>query len=424
MTKRRHSISVRIAGAFFLLAFILCTFFTVVSNFSLQVAEKQLVNNRLKKITTQLIDRYQQNLLTPTLEDRFYVNEEIPAEYRNLRPGIHEVHVQGHEVTVSIRNIGNDRFAVADDTSDFAATEKITRIALGVGFIASLLLAILLGWVASRRIVAPVTALAAAIERDDPSSSLPSLQSNDEIGLLARAYAKRTNQLHGFLADEKLFTGDVSHELRTPLTIILGASELLTVKLQNMQEEQDVAERIRRIATEASERVGALLLLSQSPAALKGAPMSLTHLIEREIERCQIMLLDKPVKIELDGCSEEVWVHARAELVGIAVGNLIRNACQYTERGVIKIILHETQLSIEDQGPGLPENVRHRLFQRFVRGHDHQHVGSGLGLAIVKRVIDHLGWQIRYETMVAGGSRFIIEFDKLVMDDEEHSQRG
>tara|TARA_R110001599_G_scaffold64023_4_gene179560 strand:+ start:243959 stop:245233 length:1275 start_codon:yes stop_codon:yes gene_type:complete len=424
MTKRRHSISVRIAGAFFLLAFIFCTFFTVVSNFSLNVVERQLVNNRLKKVTTQLIDQYQQHLLTSTIEDNFYVNEEIPAEYRNLREGIHEVHGQGREVTVSIRNIGNDHFAVADDTSDFAATEKITRIALGVGFVASLLLAILLGWIASRRIVAPVTALAAAIERDDPSSSLPSLQSNDEIGMLARAYAKRTNQLHGFLADEKLFTGDVSHELRTPLTIILGASELLTVRLQNMQEEQDVAERIRRIATEASERVGALLLLSQSPTALIGAPMSLTHLIEREIERCQIMLLDKPVNITFDSGSEEVWVHARAELVGIAIGNLIRNACQYTERGVIKISLHQTQLSIEDQGPGLPENVRHRLFQRFVRGQDHQHVGSGLGLAIVKRVIDHLGWQIRHETIVVGGSRFIIDFDKLAIDDEEQSQHS
>lgn len=419
MTKRRHSISVRIAGAFFLLAFILCTFFTVVSNFSLQLAEKQLVNNRLKKITTQLIDRYQHNLLTPTLEDRFYVNEEIPAEYRNLRPGIHEVHVQGHEVTVSIRNIGNDRFAVADDTSDFAATEKITRIALGVGFIASLLLAILLGWVASRRIVAPVTALAAAIERDDPSSSLPSLQSNDEIGLLARAYVKRTNQLHGFLADEKLFTGDVSHELRTPLTIILGASELLTVKLQNMQEEQDVAERIRRIATEASERVGALLLLSQSPTVLRDTKMSLTHLIGREIDRCQSMLIGKTVSIEFTSDDVEVWVQARAELVGVAVGNLIRNACLYTEHGVVKITLEQTQLTIEDQGPGLPENVRQRLFQRFVRGQDHQHIGSGLGLAIVKRVLDHLGWQIQYQAVTSGGSRFIIRFDKPVVEIEE-----
>lgn len=393
-----------------MVVFILCTLFTAVSNFSLQLAEKQLVNNRLEKTTTQLIDRYRQNLLPSWLEDNFYVNQEIPAEFRHLRAGIHEVHIQGREVTVSIRHIGNDHFAVADDTSDFAATEKLTRIALSIGFIASLLLAVLLGWIASRRIVAPVTALAAAIDRDDPSSTLPSLKSPDEIGILARAYAKRTDQLHEFLANEKLFTGDVSHELRTPLTIILGASELLTVKLQNSQPEQEVAERIRRVATEASERVGALLLLSESRALLRDTTISLTHLIEREIERCQPMLAGKPVSMEFHG-GEEVWIQARAELVGVAVSNLIRNACQYTERGVITITLHQTQLTIEDQGPGLPENVRQRLFQRFVRGQDHQHIGSGLGLAIVKRVVDHLGWQIHHEAAASGGSRFIIAFD-------------
>ncbi|MDQ7968835.1 MAG: ATP-binding protein, partial [Oxalicibacterium faecigallinarum] len=68
------------------------------------------------------------------------------------------------------------------------------------------------------------------------------------------------------------------------------------------------------------------------------------------------------------------------------------------------------EIVIEDNGPGLPENVRERLFSRFVRGADSQHVGSGLGLAIVKRVADHLGWQIHHESPVSGGSRFILQF--------------
>lgn len=421
MMKHRNSISVRIAAAFFLLAFVLCTFFILVSNLSLQVAEKQLVNNRLEKIATQLIDQYQRHLLLSAVEDNFYVNDEIPPEFRHLRPGVHEIHSSAGEMTVCIRVIGNDVFAIADDTSDFATIEKLTRIALGVGFVASLLLAILLGLLSARRIVAPVTALADAIERDDPSSTLPSLQSNDEIGMLARAYAKRTTQLHGFLADEKLFTGDVSHELRTPLTVILGAAELLKVRLAQTPAEQEVAERIRRVASETSERVGALLLLSQSPAALQSSQMSMTHLLDREVERYQPMLADKPVHMIFDGGNEEIWIHASAELVGIAVGNLIRNACQYTERGVIRITLRSTQMSIEDEGPGLPENVRARLFQRFVRGQQHQHVGSGLGLAIVKRVVDHLGWQIRHEATATGGSRFIVQFitefdDTLISD--------
>ncbi|HWV63259.1 MAG TPA: HAMP domain-containing sensor histidine kinase, partial [Oxalicibacterium sp.] len=194
----------------------------------------------------------------------------------------------------------------------------------------------------------------------------------------------------------------------------LGAAELLEVRLAQSPENRDVAERIRRVAEEASERVGALLLMSQSPSVLGSAPVSLTHLVEREIERYRQLFSDKPLQLNLRGSTDEVWVQTRAELAGIAIGNLVRNACQYTEEGTVNIHLTAHQLSVEDNGPGLPENVRARLFERFVRGHDAQYVGSGLGLAIVKRVVDHLGWQIRHEVPETGGSRFILIFPPLV----------
>lgn len=410
MTKRNHSLGRRLTGAFVLFTFLLCLFFSVTGRFAVELSEKQLINNRLEKVTTQLIDQYHRHALLSTVEDNFYVNDEIPERFRHMRPGVHEVHIGSNEYTVCIRKIGDDTFAVIDDTSDFAITEKTVFTALGIGFIASVLLAAALGIFTARRIVAPLTALAKAVERDDPPSKLPALELRNEIGTLARAFSARTEQLQRFLADEKLFTGDVSHELRTPLTIMLGAAELLEVRLSQSPEDREVAERIRRVATEASERVGALLLLSQSPAMLGGTQVSLTHLIEREIERYRQVFSDKPVQIVSNGPVDEVWVHGRVELAGIAIGNLLRNACQYTEKGIVTVHLTAQQVTIEDNGPGVPENVRVRLFERFVRGHDAQHVGSGLGLAIVKRVVDHLDWQIRHEVPEHGGSRFILTF--------------
>jgi len=407
---RRHSLRKRIAGAFVLLAFVLCTFFSFTGRYAVEVAEKQLVNDRLEQAATKLIDEYQRHMLPSTQEDNFYVNDEIPERFRHLHPGVHEVRVNGGETTVCIRRVGNDTFAVADDTSDFAITEKLIYVALSVGFVTSLLLAIVLGVGAAELIVAPLTALARAIERNDPPATLPALDRRNEIGTLARAFARRTEQLQGFLADEKLFTGDVSHELRTPLTIILGAAELLKVQLADMPQQLVVAERIRRVAAEASERVSALLLLSQSPQMLGSASLSLTHLVEREIERCRQLLGDKPVTLRFDGDADEVWIQARAELAGVAVGNLLRNACQYTEQGVVRVALSPSALVIEDNGPGLPPNVHARLFERFVRGSNETHVGSGLGLAIVKRVADHLGWQILHENLPQGGSRFTLRF--------------
>lgn len=408
--KFSHSLKYRIAGAFVLLALVLCSFFSLVAYLSVEVAEENLIGNNMNKLMDQVLIHHRNHQIPELPVDiHFYANENIPAEFRALPSGMHEVDSGDREMHIVVRKSGTDHFMLTDDTTDFRSIETVIFISIAAGFGASVLLAIALGLASAKHIIAPVTALAAAVERNDAPDILPALDTRNEIGMLARAFAKRTDQLQRFLADEKLFTGDVSHELRTPLTIILGASELLKVQLAQAPAQLDVAERIRRVAAEASERVGALLLLSQSPDTLATTQMSLTHLVTREIDRCQPLLSGKPVQIQFNDPGD-IWVYARAELAGVAIGNLLRNACQYTETGTIKLQLSAQQLTIEDNGPGVPENVRARLFDRFVRGSDNTHVGSGLGLAIVKRVVDHLGWQIAHATPTGGGSRFTLTF--------------
>lgn len=408
--KSSQSLRRRIAGAFVLLAFVLCSFFSLVAIFAVEIAEANLIDHNMSKLVDQVIVQHRQQQTMALPDDiHFYANAEIPLELRSFPPGIHEVESGEREMHIIVRMQDGNHYVLTDDTSDFEFIELLIFIAIGAGFITSMLLSIALGLTSAKRIIAPVSALAAAVERNDAPSALPSLDTQNEIGVLARAFAKRTDQLQQFLADERLFTGDVSHELRTPLTVMLGASELLKVQLAQTPDALLVAERIRRVAAEASERVGALLLLSQSREVLGSTRMSLTHLIAREIERCQPLLAGKPVQITFND-SKDIWIHARPELAGIAIGNLLRNACQYTEQGTVQVHATAQQLTIEDNGPGVPENVRARLFERFVRGNDNQHVGSGLGLAIVKRVVDHLGWQIAHETPSAGGSRFILTF--------------
>ena len=101
-------------------------------------------------------------------------------------------------------------------------------------------------------------------------------------------------------------------------------------------------------------------------------------------------------------------VKAIPELVTIALSNLLRNACQHTEQGTITVSLTAYHIVVEDSGAGLPEVVRVRLFDRFVRGEDDFGGGSGLGLSIVKRVTEHLGWGIQHDPGSNGGSRFTL----------------
>jgi signal transduction histidine kinase len=270
---------------------------------------------------------------------------------------------------------------------------------------------VVLGYGTARRMVAPLTALADAVGNGQPTP-LPSLAANDEIGVLARALTRRTDELQRFLERERLFAGDVSHELRTPLTIMLGAAELLAAQLADRPDVLATVERLRRVAAETTGRVSALLLLSRSPEQLDAPLIDLGALVQAEIDRYCPLLKGKPVECRYEQAAP-VHVAARPELAGIAVGNLLRNACQHVERGHVLVRLEADRLVVEDTGPGIPEAVRARLFERFVRGATEDGQGSGLGLSIVKRVAEHIGWTVRLETPAGGGSRFILGFAAL-----------
>jgi signal transduction histidine kinase len=131
--------------------------------------------------------------------------------------------------------------------------------------------------------------------------------------------------------------------------------------------------------------------------------------VAQEIERCRPLVEGKPVEITFE-LQHDVCVRAHHDLVAIAIGNLLRNACYFTQRGCVCVMLESNGLVVADTGPGVPEPVRSRLFEPFVQGHDALSIGSGLGLSIVKRVAEHLGWSIRLDDVAPMGSRFTLMF--------------
>lgn len=411
--RRDISLRRRIVAAYTLLAVAVCVFFAMVVYFTVRETEKNLVERRLASIAEWQLARKRQGgnpELPPGV--RVFAGADIPAELSQLRSGFHDVTVADRTLDVlSGSTSRGERFVAVDEIGAFRKIELEVVWALGLGIFVSIALAVVLGRLTAGRVVAPLTELAGAVERDELDERSRALLLNDEIGVLARTFASRTEQLRQFLVRERLFTGDVSHELRTPLTVILGAAEVLAARVGDRPELAPVVERIHRTVLDTADRVSALLLLSRSPETLDAPRLGLLPLVVREVERCRPLLLGKPVELVL-GDPEEVWVFARPELAGMAIGNLLRNACHYTERGEVTVLLTGSSLVIEDTGPGLPSSVRAQLFDRFVRGERELQSGAGLGLAIVKRISAHLAWDIRLEDRAGGGSRFVMSFPK------------
>ncbi len=412
--KPRLSLKKRIALTYILLAVTVAGAFSLVTYISVKVIEEQVIDAGLAKMATRLIESHRNgHMLDAPPDVRFLIDEAIPAELRNLPSGVHELPLSDQHVHALLRDHGSSRYAVVQEVEELEHTELVILLSLAVGFVFSVLLAALLGVLSARRTIAPVAALADAVSRNAGPTELPSLRASDEIGVLSRAFAKRTDELQKFLQRERLFTGDVSHELRTPLTIMLGAAEVLAAQLSGQPAQYATAERIRRVADETAQRVSALLLLSRVPESLDAPLTVLNTVIESEMERCRPLLQGKEVQCELEW-AEQVVARVRPELAGIVIGNLLRNACRHTEQGSILVQLAVGRLVIEDTGTGIPKNVRERLFERFVHGDERPaHEGAGLGLSIVKRVADYIGWDIRLEVPERGGTRFVLYFSEL-----------
>lgn len=405
------SLRTRIVAAYVFLACAVCGAFGVAALHVVGSVEDRLIDSRLARTAERLVERRQQGLamdLPPSVA--LYKSDSMPPALRGLAPGKYELPSDGVSVNVLIRkDASGELFALTDNDADFESIKGDIYVALGLAFGACLALAVVLGRMTASRVIAPVTALAQAVENDERGpQDFPLLQSTDEMGVLARAFAARTQALQKFLDRERWFVGDVSHELRTPLTVMLGAAEVLQAQAADRPDLAEAAERIRRTAADTAERVSAMLLLSRAPEAVGAPRTALAPLVRQEMERHRPLLAGKDVVLSFESTCE-VHVFGRPELAGIAIGNLIRNACQFTERGRVTVRLEPERIIVEDTGVGIPQALRERVFERFVRAHqDVPTGGSGLGLAIVRRVAEYLGWTVSLEDPPGGGSRFVL----------------
>ena len=401
----------RVLAACVALAVIVGGVFAAAAYIIIELIEHELIDVRLTRAAEQFLELGpgSPSVVLPA-DLRFAEGAQVPEELRDLKAGTHELELGGRALHVLIGRRGERPYAVIDDVTDFERIENIGFAGLWIAFFSGVLLALAIARASVNAIVAPLTALARTVQDDRLTAHSEFLGAGDEIGVLARAFEARTSELRASLTRERLFTADVSHELRTPLSVILGAAEVLIARLDERPELRTAAERVRRTAADTAVRVSALLQLARAPANVKRTRLPLRPLVEQEIEHCRPMLEGKPVALTFDA-PDEVWVYGASDLAAIAVGNLLRNACHFTQRGSIKVTLRADSLTVADTGPGVPPGLRATLFEPFVKGPDEATAGSGLGLSIVKRVAHHLGWTVRLDDARGSGSSFTVTFE-------------
>jgi len=207
---------------------------------------------------------------------------------------------------------------------------------------------------------------------------------------------------------ERRFIADAAHELRTPLAALCVNAEALQ-RQGAAPAHGELLAGIVRAAGRATRLVGQLLLLMRSDAAGAEAarPIALDALVQDRLAALARLADARGVELALEA-GEGLTVRGQEGALVSLVDNVIDNAIKYSPQGgTVNVSLTRVdamvQLCVSDSGPGVPEALRERVFERFFRAPDQVQQGSGLGLAIARAVADSHGGDIAIRDGETGG---------------------
>lgn len=351
---------------------------------------------------------------------RFYhftaeTRESLPDALRTLRTGRHhEVEIGGRLHHVLIRQSGDDYFAVAQDIDELEFVEDVASVSYLLALVLTLAIFLLMLW-ATRKVVDPVTQLAAEVESmqpDDPLHALSERYREGEVHTIAAALDGFQEKLTSFVERERTFTAAASHELRTPLAVIASSSELLQSMPGVSDTARQVSQRIDRSVRQMQDMITSLLFLareSTSPRSGLARPrVNLSRIVSEVLTDHQSLMQGQAIPIceEVQG---DVFVEADESHVRMILNNLLRNATSHTSQGSVTTTLTTKELIVSDTGTGIAPELLARVFQRDVS--DWQSQGLGFGLYLCKQLADRYGWSLVIDSTPNKGTSVHLQFD-------------
>ncbi len=320
-------------------------------------------------------------------------------------PGRLEKVVQGVRITVD-----------ADYGAISVAQGRLRKLLLLLGLGAVVLVGAMLFFVV-RRALAPLdamTSLAQAIAAGHRGGRLNPSRTDTELGRTAAAFDGMLDSLEGSEQRTRRFVADAAHELRTPITGVQAVAEALVQAPVDSPDRDQMSFLLVREARRAGRLVDDLLALAQLDAGyeMQREQVDLLGLAEAEVARTRFVAPDFDISVE----GVPVVVVGDGQRLAQVLANLVDNARQATgPQGKVRIRVDLTGFTVADDGPGVPEPERERIFDRLVRlddARDRRSGGSGLGLAIARGVVRAHGGELTCEPS-AGGAVFRVVLPRV-----------
>jgi len=304
----------------------------------------------------------------------------------------------------------------ADPTSPYGLFAPISRFLLWGGLLA-VAVALVITFVLSRRILAPVKALTLTARRLGKGDFSQRIQIKDkgELGELAQAFNSMADDLERAERLRRNLVADVAHELRTPLSNIRGHLEAVAdgviapdaAAIRSLSEE---AELLSRLVDDLQE----LTLAEAGELALHTQPEDISELIDRVVAATQVSAAAKGVALSVDLPAGLPLVSIDSQRISQVLRNLLDNAVAHTARGgTITVAAGQQadwlQVTVADTGEGIPPEDIPNIFERLYRvdkSRTRAVGGSGLGLTIARQLVEIHGGKIEVDSEPGKGSCF------------------
>ena len=316
---------------------------------------------------------------------------------------------------------------VGTEYEQVVQTLNSLRRALRIGAPLLLLVAGVLVWVLVGRSLRPVESIRSQVSEIAMTSNpfgpgrhrrVPEPPTNDEIGRLARTMNGMLERLEDASSRQRRFVSDASHELRSPLALTRTELEVALAH-PHATDWSSVASELLAENGRMERLITDLLLLARTDerdlapmARGEAETVDLDEIILTEIGRFEASG-NGSAAVDISAVSGG-RVCGNGDQLARVVRNLLENARRHARQRVA-VELHQVgdhvHLGVCDDGPGVPEPDRERIFERFVRLDDarsRQGGGSGLGLAIVRGIVIHHGGRLWVEENPGGGARFVV----------------
>ncbi|MCA1713966.1 MAG: HAMP domain-containing histidine kinase [Gammaproteobacteria bacterium] len=340
----------------------------------------------------------------------------VPELLRNLPPGFHMLKDQSLLLLVDDRAEGRLYLTYSQ-----AWLDRMALLIMALPVLLALLAVIassLYTYRIAKGLVTPVNWLARQVGRWDPREPDVSMlapdrlppESDIETRQLAGALQRMAERVRAFVARERDFTRDSSHELRTPLTVIRVATDLMLGDNELPERVQRSLLRIQRAGRDMEAVIDAFLILARE--ADMGAhfeDFAVLDVVHEELDKIRPSCGNKKLDVRVIEDAHPL-LHAPPRVLGVMLGNLLSNACTFTDSGHVEVRVAADRIVIRDSGIGMDEDTIARAFDPFYRADFSDGISKGMGLSIVRRLGERFGWPVTLESTPGQGTTATIRF--------------